>query len=103
MGGDGICGGQLFSTYDGSEMRNAPLEPAAEPAAPTVELLSWLSLRTRTYAETIEAWHSHCPRLTVWEDALGEGLIQIERRAGKPTVALTERGRATLAHAGNSR
>ena len=84
-------------------MAEAPVESAEEPAAPTVELLSWLSLRTRTYAETIEAWHSHCPRLTVWEDALGEGLIRIERRAGEPTVALTERGRATLALAGSSR
>jgi hypothetical protein len=72
-------------------MAKAPLD------APTIELLSWLSLRTRTYDETIEAWHSHCPRLTVWEDALGEGLIRVERGGGgASTVALTERGRSTL-------
>jgi hypothetical protein len=71
----------------------------APPDAPTIELLSWLSLRTRTYDETIEAWHSHCPRLTVWEDALGEGLIRIERGDGASTVALTERGRSTLVRA----
>lgn len=73
---------------------------AADPTAPLVELLSWLSVRTRTYEETIEAWHSHCPRLSVWEDALGERLIRIERGgAGSSVVALTERGRATLVRA----
>jgi diamine N-acetyltransferase len=70
---------------------------AAEP--PMVELLSWLSSRTRTYDEAIEAWHSHCPRLTVWEDALIDGLIRIERDNGNSTVALTQRGRATLVRA----
>ena len=72
--------------------------------APTVELLSWLSTRTRTYDEAIEAWHSHCPRLTVWEDALVDGFIRIERRGdGKSTVAVTERGRATLVRVAVSR
>ena len=85
-------------------MTETPTEPAAEPAAPTVELLSWLSTQTRTYDEAIESWHSHCPRLTVWEDALVDGFIRIERRGdGKSTVALTERGRATLVRAERSR
>jgi hypothetical protein len=87
----------VSSAYDGSEMAKAP------PDAPMIELLSWLSVRTRTYDETIEAWHSHCPRLTVWEDALGDGLILVQRATGGSTVTLTERGRATLAHAGSSR
>lgn len=85
-------------------MTETPTELAVEPAAPTVELLSWLSVRPRTYAETIDGWHSHCPRLTVWEDALIDGLIRIERGgAGKSTVALTGRGRAALARAERSR
>ena len=42
--------------------------PAA--TAPTLELLAWIAERPRTYPETIEAWKSSCPRLTVWEDAL---------------------------------
>ena len=82
-------------------MPTVPTGVAAEP--PTVELLSWLSSRTRTYDEAIEAWHSHCPRLTVWEDALIEGLIRIERANGNSIVALTGRGRATLDRAGRSR
>jgi hypothetical protein len=85
-------------------MTETPTELDAKTAAPTVELLSWLSTRTRTYDEAIEAWHSHCPRLTVWEDALVDGFIRIERRGdGKSTVAVTERGRATLVRAERSR
>ena len=75
-------------------------EVAPEP--PIVELLSWLSSRPRTYDEAIEAWHSHCPRLTVWEDALIDGLIRIERVNGNSTVILTGRGRATLLRAERS-
>ena len=72
----------------------------ADASTSTIELLSWIAIRPRTYAETIEAWHSHCPRLTVWEDALGERLIRIAREGtGVSTVALTKRGHATLAHA----
>ena len=81
-------------------MSEADTKIAAEPAAPTIELLSWLSVRTRTYDDAIEAWHSHCPRLTVWEDALIDGLIRIARGGdGTSTVGLTERGGAALARA----
>jgi hypothetical protein len=61
-------------------------------AAPTLELLRWLEERPREYTETIEAWHSHCPRLTVWEDALQAGLIRVQGR----DVRLTDAGRALL-------
>jgi hypothetical protein len=57
------------------------------PAAPTLELLRWLAERPRTYAETMEAWTSHCPRLTVWEDALAAGLVRVERRDVRVTAA----------------
>ena len=60
--------------------------------APTVELLSWIAERPRTYTETMEAWHSHCPRLLVWEDALADGLVAVARRQ----VALTAAGRRAL-------
>jgi hypothetical protein len=75
-----------------------PIGTISRVNAPTLELLSWLSSRTRTYDEAIDAWHSHCPRLTVWEDALIGGLIRIQRAGtGISTVVLTERGRAVLA------
>jgi hypothetical protein len=59
---------------------------------PTIELLTWISRRPRTYPETIEAWRTHCPRLAVWEDALSAGLVQIVRKE----VTLTKRGSAAL-------
>jgi hypothetical protein len=60
--------------------------------APTLELLDWISSRPRTYAETMDAWRSHCPRLLVWEDALLAGLVRVDR--GR--VSLTATGQAAL-------
>jgi hypothetical protein len=54
-----------------------------------LELLRWVAERPRTYAETIEAWGSHCPRLTTWEDAIDERLLRVDR--GR--VLLTDSGR----------
>jgi hypothetical protein len=48
-------------------------------AAPTLQLLEWIAEQSRTYPETIEVWKSSCPRLTVWEDALSDGLVRVER------------------------
>ena len=62
-------------------------------AAPTLQLLSWIAERPRTYAETIEAWKTSCPRLSVWEDALADRLVRVERGA----VALTAAGSDVLA------
>jgi len=66
--------------------------------APTLELLDWVASRPRTYPETIDAWRTSCPRLTIWEDAVGDGLVAVVRRApGEPSaVSLTERGRVLL-------
>ena len=57
------------------------------------EFLEWLDRRPRTYAETMEAWHSHCPRLLVWEDALADRLVAVNGRQ----VSLTAAGSAALA------
>jgi hypothetical protein len=61
-------------------------------SAPTLELLAWISERPRSYAETMEAWTSHCPRLTVWEDAIADGLVEVRRNG----VLLSAEGRAAL-------
>ena len=61
--------------------------------APTVELLAWIAERPRTYGETMDAWHSHCPRLLVWEDALADGLVAVAARR----VMLTAAGASALA------
>jgi hypothetical protein len=68
--------------------------------APMREFLGWVGWRPRTYAETMEAWASHCPRFTLWEDALAAGLIHIQAHPGAPidqaAVALTPSGQAAL-------
>lgn len=62
-----------------------------------VEFLSWISSRRRTYADAMEAWQSHCPRHTIWEDAVIEGYIEMHRNGNaEPELALTDTGRALL-------
>ena len=58
------------------------------------EFLAWVGSHPRTYAEAMEAWRSSCPRLTVWEDAFAEGLIQLEGDGPltQPIVTLTPQG-----------
>jgi hypothetical protein len=63
-----------------------------EITAPTVELLTWVTARERTYEDVVEAWKSNCPRYAVWDDAVTAGLVT----AGRDGVALTERGLAVL-------
>jgi hypothetical protein len=55
----------------------------------TLQLLEWIDERQRSYAETMDAWRSSCPRLTVWEDAVADGLVVV--RDG--SVVVTARGR----------
>jgi hypothetical protein len=60
---------------------------------PTLELLAWVRERERSYGETIDAWRSNCPRLSVWEDALADELVEVVRSPrGRSTVVLTTRG-----------
>jgi hypothetical protein len=64
----------------------------------TLQLLDWLDSRPRTYAETMSAWRTSCPRLTVWEDALQDGLVQVRTNGtgDRREVVLTARGRALI-------
>lgn len=61
-----------------------------------IQFLAWLADRPRNYAQTMDAWRSSCPRLSVWEDAIIEGLIRIDNNANR-SVRLTPRGSAVLA------
>jgi len=68
-----------------------------------LQMLAWLAERPRTYAETMEAWRTSCPRMPVWEDAVSERLVGIIPCAGAgmngSAVRLTEQGRMLLARA----
>jgi hypothetical protein len=59
------------------------------------ELLMWVG-DGRPYAEAIDVWRSNCPRLSVWDDALEDGLIAIVRGPSGSAVVLSSRGRALL-------
>jgi hypothetical protein len=68
------------------------------PSAPMREFLVWVDRAPRTYGEAMDAWGSHCPRFTVWEDALGAGLVHIENGVSMDAacVKLTTCGQAAL-------
>lgn len=79
--------------------------PQAVPAPParalTRDFLTWLAEGPRPYAEVMDAWRTSCPRLSIWEDALGDGLVQAIRVTDATgdtiVVALTPRGWSRLA------
>ena len=65
----------------------------------TLLFLSWIAERPRSYPEAMEAWRTSCPRLSIWEDAIIDGLVAVESdgtHAGAKTVTLTPRGWAAL-------
>ncbi len=70
-----------------------------EPVSPLMlEFLARVASRPRTYDEAMDAWRSTCPRHTVWEDALSDGLIQVARGGARhqSEVTLMARGQANL-------
>ena len=76
-----------------------------EVAAPPVnalmrDFLTWVASGPRSHADAMEAWRSSCPRFTIWEDALGDGLIELEcsgATMNETLVLLTPRGQTLLA------
>ena len=61
------------------------------------DLLEWIEARPRTYAETLDAWRTSCPRLPVWEDAVDSGLVARVASDGAIMTRVTDAGRAWLA------
>lgn len=67
------------------------------PHALIMDLLEWLASGPRPYADVMEAWRTSCPRLTIWEDAVEQGLVQRRWSEGQGSlVVLTDVGRAAL-------
>jgi hypothetical protein len=61
----------------------------------TLQLLEWISSQPRTYGEVLEAWRTTCPRLSIWEDACIDGLIDCAPD-GSRIVIVSPKGRALL-------
>jgi hypothetical protein len=66
-----------------------------------LDMLEWLAKEPRTYTQTMDAWRTSCPRLTVWEEAVDRGLVE---RKPAPNdgmrIAVTSQGRSFLTRNG---
>jgi hypothetical protein len=62
----------------------------------TRALLAWIDEEPRSYPEAVDVWRTTCPQQSVWEDALGEKLIEVVRNGSGLRVVVTARGRALL-------
>jgi hypothetical protein len=65
-----------------------------ETRALTLQMLEWIGPRSRGYAEVMEAWRTSCPRLSIWEDACLDGLVERDPVTGR--VAVTPKGLTLL-------
>ena len=76
---------------------------ASETDALILDLVEWVALRPRSYEEVMEAWRTSCPRLTIWEDTVDQGLVVREHTENLGTmVKVTPLGRERLREAGRS-
>jgi hypothetical protein len=72
------------------------------PPSLVLDLVEWVAARPRAYGEVMDAWRTSCPRLTVWEDAEDQGLVERVHSNGAEVVAVTAAGRNKLALAGRA-
>ena len=62
-----------------------------------LDFVEWIAAGPRRYCEVMEAWKTSCPRLTIWEDAIDQGLVQRARIDGQLSIETTAAGRDLLA------
>ncbi len=63
-------------------------------SALTLQFLEWVESGRRSRADLMETWRSSCPRLSIWEDAVLDGLVRYA--SGGRVIELTPSGRAAL-------
>jgi len=67
------------------------------------DLVEWVATGPKSYAEVMDAWRTSCPRLTIWEDAVDQGLLVREQSTGSGSmVRVTPKGLRVLAAEGRS-
>jgi hypothetical protein len=71
------------------------MQPAAQ--ALTQQFLAWVAEAPRSYAAA-EAWRRSCPHLSIWEDAISDGLVRFQNGTSmkESRLVLTATGRARL-------
>ena len=67
------------------------------PDALVLDFVEWIAASPRPYSEVMDAWRTSCPRLTIWEDAIDQGLVQRCHRDGCLSIETTPAGRDLLA------
>lgn len=67
----------------------------------TQQFLAWVAEAPRSYADA-DAWRRSCPHLSIWEDAISEGLVRFENGASmnESRLVLTAQGKAQLRNGG---
>ena len=65
-----------------------------DPSALTLRFLEWVATGRRSHADLMETWRSSCPRLSIWEDAVLDGLVRYE--GVSRVIELAPSGRAVL-------
>ncbi len=68
-----------------------------------LDFLQWVQAGPHSYAETMDRWRTSCPRLTVWEDAIDDGLVAIRDRNDALLVEITDAGEGLLTQSGRAR
>ena len=56
------------------------------------QFLAWVAEAPRSYADA-EAWRRSCPHFAIWEDAISDGLVRLERRHARWIAAGVDGGR----------
>jgi hypothetical protein len=77
-------------------MMTPPDDPRLD--ALVLDLVEWVAGAPRHYAEVMDAWRTTCPKLAVWEEAVGRGFLVQEAISGAGVlVKATQHGRRFLA------
>ena len=62
-----------------------------------LDLVEWIARQPRPYSDVMEAWRTSCPRLTIWEDAIDQGLVVRHHKGSEGAfVSVTDAGLALL-------
>ena len=61
----------------------------------TIQMLEWIARAPRTREDVLAAWRTSCPRLSIWEDAYIDGLVEF---ADGGVVTVSSKGARLLTH-----